>query len=169
MDDIRPKTLAYQRANFSTRLPVDWRYSASHCWIARRPDGLWRVGFTGFAVRLLGELVDHAFDVQPGATVALGQLLGWVEGFKTISDVFCLAKGRLAGGNPELLERLILINKDPYGAGWLYAVDGEPDPNCLDVEAYRALLDRTISRHAARQRPGKGCPPSTGSSSPGIG
>ena len=95
-------TLLYKRARFVTRLPVDRLYSPSHFWIAEHEAGIWRVGFTRFATRMLGEMVEHEFQVEIGAPVASGQIIGWIEGFKAISDIYCIAEGKFAGGNPAL-------------------------------------------------------------------
>lgn len=152
MDTNKPPTLHYKRARFATHLPGDYLYSPSHFWIAPQEPGLWRVGFTKFAVRMLGEMVDHGFEVEPGAPVAPGQVIGWIEGFKAISDVFCIAEGEFAGGNPLLKEQITAINKDPYGAGWLYRVKGQPDARCVDVHGYREILDRTIDKILERQK-----------------
>jgi glycine cleavage system H protein len=151
MERKRPKTLQYKRSNFVTQLPVDYRYSPSHCWLAAEGPGVWRVGLTKFAVRMLGEMVDHGFEVEPGARVEPGQILGWVEGFKAISDLYCVGRGRFAGANPALRDRITLINRDPYGAGWLYQFKGEPDDLCTDVQGYRQLLDQTIDKILERQ------------------
>src|SRR5947207_12546597 len=102
------KTLRYKRSHFVTQLPVDYLYSPSHSWIARQEDGLWRVGFTKFAVRMLGEMVDHGFEAAPKRLVEPGQIIGWVEGFKAISDLFCIARGEFIGGNPELKRKIDL-------------------------------------------------------------
>ena len=56
-------------------------------------EGLWRVGFTKFATRMLGELVEANFAVQSGDPVSPGDRLGDVEGFKAASDVFCVMDG----------------------------------------------------------------------------
>ncbi len=152
MEALRPKTLHYKRSRFVTQLPLDYLYGPSHSWIARQGDGTWRVGLTKFATRMLGEMVDHGFELEVGAPVAPGQIIGWVEGFKAISDVYSIADGRFLGTNPGLKERLAPINKDPYGAGWLYAVSGQPDPRCADVHAYRNLLDKTIDKILENQK-----------------
>lgn len=151
MDTAKPKTLHYRRSRFVTQLPVDYRYSPSHAWLARQPDGAWRVGITKFATRMLGDMVDHGWEVAPGASVERGQVVGWVEGFKAISDIFCVADGNFAGTNPVLKEKVALVNKDCYGAGWLYAVRGTPDAKCLDVHAYVKLLDKTIDKILEKQ------------------
>jgi glycine cleavage system H protein len=110
------------------------------------------VGLTKFATRMLGEMVDHGFEVEAGAAVQCGQIIGWVEGFKAISDLFCVVEGEFLGSNSALKERISLISKDPYQKGWLYEVKGQPDVKCLDVHAYRDLLDKTIDRILARQK-----------------
>ena len=152
MSSARNKTLHYKRSNFVTQLPVDYSYTPSHAWLARVENSRWRVGLTKFASRMLGEMVDHGFEIEPGATVACGQVIGWVEGFKAISDVFCVAEGRFIHGNASLKERIALISKSPYDAGWLYEIDGQPDSRCIDVQTYRDVLDKTIERLLAQRK-----------------
>ena len=150
--DVAPKTLHYKRSHFVTQLPVDHLYSPSHAWAASAGGNHWRVGLTKFATRMLGEMVDHGFEVEPGAAVQCGQIIGWVEGFKAISDLFCVVEGGFLGSNAALKERISLISKDPYQKGWRYEVNGRPDTKCLDVHAYRDLLDKTIDRILAQQK-----------------
>ena len=147
-----PTTILYKRATFVTQLPVTHLYAPSHCWLARTDDGRWRVGFTKFALRMLGELVDVQFDRPAGATVQPGDILGSIEGFKAVSDLFCVGKGSFVGGNPALRSDLEALARDPYAAGWLYEFTGEPDPRCLDVNAYQDLLNATIDRILAKQK-----------------
>lgn len=147
-----PFTLAYQRTHFLTQLPVRFLYTPAHVWLAHLPDGRWRVGFTTFATRTLGEVVDHAFQVTPGSVIQAGQNLGWIEGFKAIVDLAAACTGRFVTGNPALQERVGLVNEEPHGAGWLYEAEGERDPHCMDVHGYRDLLDRTIDRLLAQRR-----------------
>jgi glycine cleavage system H protein len=144
-------TLLYKRARFVTRLPVDRLYSPSHFWIAEQQAGIWRVGFTRFATRMLGEIVEHEFQVDVGAPVEAGQIIGWIEGFKAISDIYSVAGGKFAGGNPALTEKIELLGKEPYGAGWLYAIEGKPDSHCTDVHGYAGLLDATIDKMLEKQ------------------
>ena len=152
MEAGKPKTLHYKRSHFVTQLPADYLYSPSHCWIARQEGDLWRVGFTKFAVRMLGDMVDHGFEIEPGAPVQPGQIVGWIEGFKAISDLFCIAEGQFAGPNPLLKEKITLVNKDPYAAGWLYGVRGKPDAKCVDAPGYTAILDKTIDKILEKQK-----------------
>ena len=152
MEAGKPKSLHYKGSHFVTQLPADYLYSPSHCWIARQEGDLWRVGFTKFAVRMLGDMVDHGFETETGAPVKPGQIIGWIEGFKAISDLFSIAEGKFAGANPLLKERITIVNKDPYGAGWLYVIRGKPDAKCVDVHGYRAMLDKTIDKILEKQK-----------------
>lgn len=152
MDTGKPKTLHYKRSRFATQLPVDYLYSPSHFWAARQEGDLWRIGLTKFATRMLGEMVDHGFEFAAGTVVASGQIIGWIEGFKAISDIFCIANGIFNGANPLLKEKITLVNKDPYAAGWLYGVRGKPDAKCVDAQGYTAILDKTIDKILEKQK-----------------
>ena len=153
METDQPKSLFYKRSRFVTHLPMDYLYSPSHSWIARyNESGLWQIGLTKFATRMLGETVDHGFETALDTPVAPGQIVGWIEGFKAISDLFCIAEGNFAGGNPVLKEKITLVNKDCYGEGWLYLVKGIPDSKCVDVHNYRSILDKTIDKILEKQK-----------------
>jgi glycine cleavage system H protein len=153
MENKRPAPVHYKRARFATHLPADYLYSPSHFWIGPQAEaGIWRVGMTKFASRMLGEVVDHGFSVEPGVAVASGQIIGWIEGFKAISDLFCIAEGEFVAVNPALKTDPSLIGKDPYLGGWLYAVKGKPDAKCVDVQGYSQLLDKTIDRILEKQK-----------------
>jgi len=147
-------TVLYRRATFVTHLPVDYLYTPAHCWLARvgpAAAGRWRVGYTKFALRMLGEVVDVQWDCAPGQAVQPGDILGTIEGFKALSDIYCAGRGHFAGGNPALAESLTPVNEQPYDAGWLYEFTGEPPAEALDVQGYRDLLDTTIDHILARQ------------------
>lgn len=152
MADSPPQTIFFKRSNFVTHLPADALFSPSHYWLARDADGLWRVGFSKFAVRMLGDLVDQGFDVAAGSVVKPGALLGWIEGFKAISDIYGVVDGIFHGGNPALQGNLEQINESPYTTGWLYRAAGEPDRNCMPALDYVNLLNATIDRMLAQQK-----------------
>jgi glycine cleavage system H protein len=144
--------IPYKRSRFSTRLPPDRRYTLSHFWLLETAAGLWRVGFTKFATRMLGDLVEHGFEVKTGAAVTPGDTIGWVEGFKATTDLYCVASGVFRGPNPELERDPALLDADPYGRGWLYAVEGEPDAASVDAAGYVALLDAAIDKIQGKAR-----------------
>jgi glycine cleavage system H protein len=140
------KVVAYKRSRFSTRLPTDRLYAPSHFWMAEVEPGVWRVGFTKFASRMLGDMVEQGYTAKPGERVEVGQTIGWIEGFKAVTDLYCVIAGEFLGGNPGLSDDITLADTDPYGAGWLYCVRGKPDPNNVDVAGYIEILDLTIDK-----------------------
>jgi glycine cleavage system H protein len=141
---MKQETVAYKRARFATRLPLAYRYTPSHYWLRESEAGVWQVGFTKFATRMLGDMVEFDFKLQPGARMEPGQVIGWTEGFKAMSDIYGAAGGEFLGANPVLAALITLIDHDPYGEGWLYSVRGEPDPRSTGVDGYVAVLDATI-------------------------
>jgi glycine cleavage system H protein len=102
-----------------------------------------------FATRMLGEVVEYQFDLQPGNHVDVGQKIGWVEGFKALSDVYSVAEGAFAGANAALLGDITVLDSDPYQRGWLYAVTGRPEPDGVDAHGYVTILDATIDKMLA--------------------
>src|SRR4029434_6473299 len=68
------QTSYYKRSNFVTHLPVDCLYSPSHFWLANVGGDRWRIGFTKFATRMLGEIVEVQWEKAEGAAVAGGEI-----------------------------------------------------------------------------------------------
>lgn len=140
--------IRYKHARFSARFPSGFRYSRSHYWmhLMDAEAGVWHVGFTKFATRMLGELVEAQFEVPVGAAVAPGDQIGWVEGFKAASDVYSVMRGNFQGINPVLVADACIIRSSPYEEGYLYSVQGEPEEESLDVRGYIEHLDALINR-----------------------
>jgi glycine cleavage system H protein len=137
-------SLFYKRSHFLTRLPLDRLYTGSHYWLFER-KGAWRIGITQFGARMLGEMVDYSLEgLQFGAPIHVGQVIGWIEGLKTLSDVFCAIDGKFECINAQLGVDPEVLHRDCYGEGWLYEASGLPDPQCLSVHGYKALLEKTI-------------------------
>ncbi len=141
-----PVGLRYKRSRFTTRLPAERLYTAAHMWLADEGNQVWRVGFTKFAVRMLGEVVENGFEVKTNEKIAVGQIIGWLEGFKASTDLYCAIEGKFLHGNPLLDKQADRVHADPYGAGWLYRASGVIDSNAMDVHAYMAVLDAAIDR-----------------------
>ena len=149
--------LVYKRARFGTRLPTNRMYTKSHFWFTESAHGLWRVGFTKFATRMLGDIVEYQFETPEGTAIGFGQKIGWIEGFKAVSDLFSIIEGEFGGENRDLREDITLIESDPYERGWLYQARGRPEPNGVDAAGYATILDATIdkmleSRHESDAR-----------------
>ena len=145
MDESAPY-LRYKRSRFSTRLHTGRLYTSAHQWLWEKEPGLWCVGFTKFALRMLGDPVEFELESASGARVARGDVVGWIEGFKAVTDLFAPLDGELAGTNPELEQDLELLTSERYGRGWLFALRATPAPDLLDAAGYSSFLDTTIER-----------------------
>ena len=137
---------SYRQSRFTARFPTEYLYTEAHFWLSEQGPRRWRIGLTSFGTRMLGEIVELEFEVEPGTEVIASDLIGWIEGFKATSDLYCVATGRFAIANPRTLETANVVNAKPYEDGWLYEVDGDPDPNAMDVHEYIGHLDRTIGK-----------------------
>lgn len=146
MPTTRPETIHFKRSRFSSRFPINRLYSPAHYWLEEIEAGLYRVGFTKFATRMLGDVVEYGFELKPGEMMEAGQTIAWVEGFKALTDVYAVADGEFIGINRDLEKDITKIDSDPYVSGWLYEVRGTPDFNTVDVHGYMALLDAIIEK-----------------------
>ena len=122
----------------STDAPDDLRYTEDHEWV--RDDGeVVLVGITHFAQDELGDVVYVDLPAA-GAEVDRGQAFGEVESTKSVSDLFAPVSGVIRERNEVLEDRPELVNEDPYGEGWMVAIEprdrGELD-GLLDAATYR--------------------------------
>jgi glycine cleavage system H protein len=146
MSAPRDQSLYYRRSRFTTHLPRDRRYSPAHYWLFEEEPGVWRVGLTKFATRMLGDIVEFDFTVDPGTNVELGDEIGTVEGLKAVTSVFAVGSGQFLGEGQALRSDVTLVESDPYGDGWLYRLQGAPGADTVDVHGYVAILDATIDK-----------------------
>jgi glycine cleavage system H protein len=156
MTATRETALYYRRERFTTHLPRDRRYSPAHYWLLEEASGVWRVGLTKFATRMLGDIVEYEFTVEAGAPIGVGDEIGAIEGLKAVTSVFSAGSGRFLGEGTSLRKDVTLAESDPYGEGWLYRLHGEPSPDVVDVHGYAAMLDATIDRMLAGRHAGMG-------------
>lgn len=140
------KPVHYKRSRFSTYLPQDRLYSPSHFWLQEESPGVWKIGFTKFATRMLGDIVECQFDIAPNVKIQTGDVIGNIEAFKAISDIYSIVDGVYLGINPALTEDYSLISSFPYDRGWMYEAKGTPDERCMDVNQYILLLNSTIDK-----------------------
>jgi glycine cleavage system H protein len=146
MSGVRDEHVYYRRSRFTTHLPKGCRYSPAHYWLLDEGNGVWRIGFTRFATRMLGDIVEFDFTAQPGAAVEVGDEIGAIEGMKATSSLYSVGRGVFNGVNEALRQDVTLAESDPYGAGWLYRLQGTPAPDVVDVGGYVAILDATIDK-----------------------
>ncbi len=123
-------------------IPENLYYTSDHEWI-RVEGNTGIIGVSDFAQHQLGDIVF--VDVATvGETLAEGDTFGTIEAVKTVSDLFMPIDSEVTEFNEALNNEPELINKDPYGAGWIVKVtitDTSKLSNLLTAEKYKALVE----------------------------
>ena len=121
----------------------DRRYSETHEWVTVE-GGTATIGITDFAQAQLGDVVFLELP-KKAAEVEAGGSFGVIESVKAASDLYSPVAGRVLEVNERLTENPELVNRDPYGEGWLIKVQlsGELPPKLLDEAAYKQLTEKS--------------------------
>jgi glycine cleavage system H protein len=122
-----------------SQTPAELRYTRSHEWLRELPDGTIEIGITDHAQQALGDLVFVEVP-EPGRLLSAGDACAVVESVKAASDVYSPVAGEVTAANPRLATEPELINRDPYGDGWIMRVKpaGGPATETIDAAAYEA-------------------------------
>lgn len=99
----------------------DLRYTKDHEWV-KVEGNLARIGITDHAQTELTEIVFVELP-STGKEVKVGEILGNIESVKTVSEVFSPVSGAVTDSNGKLTDSPELLNKDPYGQGWVALVE----------------------------------------------
>jgi glycine cleavage system H protein len=123
-------------------IPAELKYTKEHEWIRDNGDGTATVGITDFAQ---GELGDIVFvDIQAvGSSIQRDATFGTIEAVKTVSDLFMPIDAEILEINPNLDGDPELVNKDPYGEGWLVVIKiNNPGQlaELLDASSYENII-----------------------------
>ncbi len=122
-------------------VPSNLFYSKDHEWVRVEGDTAY-VGITDFAQSQLGDIVF--VDVTTvGETLPQGEVFGTIEAVKTVSDAFLPVGGEIVSFNEALNDDPALVNKDPYGEGWMVKVamtDSADVQNLLSPAEYEQLI-----------------------------
>ena len=124
------------------KFPTNVKYTSEHEWIRLEGEEGY-VGITDYAQDQLGDIVFVDITTE-GETLEKGEAFGSIEVVKTVSDLFIPIGGEVLEVNPALEEHPELVNKDPYGEGWLIKIKptnaAEMD-ELLDAEAYQKTIN----------------------------
>lgn len=100
--------------------PANLKYTKDHEWIRIEGEFAY-IGITDFAQSELGDIVYVEIETV-GETLEHEQIFGTVEAVKTVSDLFMPVSGEVIEFNVKLEQQPELVNKDPYGEGWMVKV-----------------------------------------------
>lgn len=117
--------------------PNTCKFAKSHEWLA--PDGT--VGITDHAQK---EITDVVFVELPkvGKEVKAGEAVAVVESVKAAFDIYAPVSGKITKVNADVSKNPALVNKAPYGNGWLFAIQktGNEDKDLMNHQSYQTSL-----------------------------
>lgn len=122
-------------------IPADLFYTKDHEWLRIEGD-FGYIGVTDFAQSELGDIVFIEIETQ-GETLAREEVFGTIEAVKTVSDMFMPVSGEILEVNSALETSPELVNKDPYGEGWMIKIrmtDPAESAGLMSAEEYKSLV-----------------------------
>ncbi len=123
------------------QIPGELKYTKDHEW-ARIENGVATIGITDFAQSELGDIVYVELP-EVGSDSTQGESFGTIEAVKAVSDMFAPLSGEIVDVNNQLSDQPEMINKDPYGNGWIIKIkmsDDSEAANLLDKAQYEELI-----------------------------
>lgn len=121
--------------------PENLYYTKDHEWIRFEGDNA-IIGITDFAQKELGDIVY--LDITTlNESVEKEKVFGTVEAVKTVSDLFMPITGTILEINSEINDAPELVNKDPYGDGWIIKISVENEAekkDLLSANDYKKLI-----------------------------
>lgn len=121
--------------------PSELKYTKDHEWIKVEGNEA-IIGITEFAQGELGDIVYVDVD-SVGKDVSEHAVFGTIEAVKTVSDLFMPVSGTVLELNPKLNSEPELVNKDPYGDGWIIKIsisDASSVEGLLSSDAYASVV-----------------------------
>jgi glycine cleavage system H protein len=122
-------------------VPSNLKYTKDHEWL-RLEGATAYVGVTDFAQGELGDIVFVEIETV-GETLKKEEVFGTIEAVKTVSDMFMPVGGEILEMNPAIEETPDVVNKDPYGKGWMVKIkitNPSEVNDLLSPEKYSALI-----------------------------
>ncbi len=122
--------------------PQELKYNEEHTWLSLEGDGRGRVGITNYAQEQLKEVVFVELP-EVGTEVSHMEPFGVIESVKATNDLYSPVSGEVVGVNSALEDEPGLVNRDPYGKGWMVVVrltDPAEVDRLISADEYRALV-----------------------------
>jgi glycine cleavage system H protein len=122
-----------------SNIPKDLRFTTDHEY-ARKTDspGVVQVGITDYAQGELGDVVFVDLP-KPGAVLAPKGVFGTIEAVKAVSELYSPLAGTVVEVNGAIEKDPAVVNRDPYGAGWMIKLrvkNADELDRLLDAAAY---------------------------------
>ena len=113
--------------------PKELKYSSDHEWL-KVEGNVALIGITDFAQSQLGDVVFVEVPAE-GRVIKAGETFSVIESVKAVSDILAPVSGKIIKVNAVMDATPELVNRDPYGEGWIVAVE------LADMSELESLLD----------------------------
>ena len=123
--------------------PNNLKYSKDHEWVRVEGNDAF-IGITEFAQGELGDIVFVDIGTR-GDTLDKEAVFGTIEAVKTVSDLFMPIGGKVMELNSKIDTNPELVNKDPYGEGWLIKVtitNPSDVSGLMSADEYKKLIGK---------------------------
>lgn len=123
--------------------PENLKYTRDHEWLLIDGENV-TIGITDFAQSELGDIVFVDIDTV-GESIDANEAFGSIEAVKTVSDLITPVALEVTEMNEALEDEPELVNKDPYGEGWIAKgkiVEASETDELLSAEEYKALIQQ---------------------------
>ena len=115
-------------------------YTETDEWV-RVENGKARIGITDYAQKMLKDIVGVELP-EKGSRVKRGDSVAILESVKTVAEVYSPVTGTIVEVNERLLEEPELLNKDPYGDGWIFAVELSDPGELEDLMSHERYAEK---------------------------
>ncbi|KQC13950.1 MAG: glycine cleavage system protein H [Desulfuromonas sp. SDB] len=126
-------------------IPEDLKYTKSHEWI-KIEGNIITIGITDFAQQELSDIVYVEFQLDTDDEISQGDPFCTIEAVKTAEDINSPADGKIISVNSDLPDDPSVINKDPYGQGWLAKIevaDQSFQDNLISAQEYLKITEQS--------------------------
>ncbi len=117
---------------------TELKYTQDHEWISVDGD-IATVGITAYAADQLGDVVFVGLP-EVGGSLTTGTVVGEIESTKSVGELFAPVNGTVTAVNDAVVSNPELVNRDPFGEGWLIKVAFTELPAFLSYDEYTALV-----------------------------
>jgi glycine cleavage system H protein len=122
-------------------IPAELKYTKEHEWVKIEGNTA-TVGITDYAQEELGDIVFVELPTV-GDEVTAMKPFGTIEAVKAVSDMFAPLTGKIIEVNAALDDDPMIINRDPYGEGWMLKIElssADETAELLDADAYNQII-----------------------------
>ena len=126
-----------------SEIPSYLRFVETHEWVQTNDDGTVTVGISDFAQEALGDIVFVELP-EVGDEVDIESEVAVVESVKAASDIYAPLSGKVTAINGALEDEPELMNKSPYGDGWMFVLEPSDETEMerlLLADDYQSQID----------------------------